>query len=142
MRVGVGVKRGSSKGFTLLEVFVATLLISIIAMGTAMGFSSAYRFRRQSRHLHAANVEANALLERAVSEIDSSRFSGSTMYFDKEFNLSSSRPDETWIFDGEAYPVTIEVGTSGKKFLIDVTVEWGRAGREIELRGEKFDMGI
>jgi prepilin-type N-terminal cleavage/methylation domain-containing protein len=109
------------EGFTLIEALVAASLLSIIALGFAMGADRAVRFNVYSRSLTAATTLAQAKVEELASKISTDAQLTAGNHIDASNPLTAEGTaggtyTRTWV-------VTDNLPASGLK-TINVTVTW------------------
>jgi prepilin-type N-terminal cleavage/methylation domain-containing protein len=104
----------SKRGFTLVEVMMATIILGIMTIAGSAYFAHAARARMMARGIQASLIEASSLMERAFEASDVTLYSnvlGSTTgYLTRDMVYKSSKPSEVWTFDGDStLPVLIEL---------------------------------
>jgi prepilin-type N-terminal cleavage/methylation domain-containing protein len=123
------------KGFTLLEVTVATVIVGIMTVGGAAYFAHAARARMMARGMQAALIEANSLMERSFEISNSILYSNvvanNSGFLDLDMQFQTSDPSSTWTFDTNVLPVSIELlpvaGVQAVSIKVTVTSSRGPA---------------
>jgi prepilin-type N-terminal cleavage/methylation domain-containing protein len=102
------------EGFSLVEIMVAAVILSIILAGSAMFLISASRQRLLHRQKSAAMVLSNALLEEAYAVTSEATFSaGNTVFLLEDGDFSNANPGRSWEYDGETYPIVVRLEKNG-----------------------------
>ncbi len=124
----LGCKRQS--GFTLIEVIIASLLVSTVMAMLLAAFISANRW--VSPEYNVAHYLARQQLERLSEQVRQDWWDVSTTDPEQRLNPAynpPTRPDETLTLDGLSYTrnyVVSSVTTNGRDYRkAKVTVSWG-----------------
>jgi prepilin-type N-terminal cleavage/methylation domain-containing protein len=123
MGASIAVKKGSSGGFTLIEVMIAMLFLSFIVQGLAMVALHAQRSGIHSRRLTSANV----LAEQALEKYRNTDYDNLLTYDGRQVCFNGSLVSvgcgaSTTVFT-ETTTVTVDTPIANTS-EVDVTVSW------------------
>jgi prepilin-type N-terminal cleavage/methylation domain-containing protein len=133
----------AKKGFTLLEVMLASLLACVIAVGFATALSLAARQRMEARIRTAALVEANSSAEFVLATANSNVVHrGESGFLNIHTNnlsltLEPSDPNLQWVFDGQSYREQITATNNNNILYFQVSV-FCNPTRPVTVRSEAY----
>jgi prepilin-type N-terminal cleavage/methylation domain-containing protein len=135
----------AKKGFTLIEVMIAALMVCVIAAGFATALSLAARQRMDARIRTAALVEANSSAEFVMAAANSVQVPKGHAGFLKidpdegvlSLTLESSDPHLQWDFDGQSYREQITATNNNNILYFQVSV-FCNPTRPVTVRSEAY----
>ncbi len=114
------VKTFNKKGFTLIEVVVATLILAVLAAGVAGAFWSGQHFLSRARHrVQAFNFAMEAL----------DRLRSNYQYLDEEMSVGSG-----YLASGIGCSIAGEMAAMAPDFTYDVTEPQVNGYKQVRIR--------